>query len=65
MKLSWRRRQPENYQIVTGTEDTIGNNVEELIKEGWALYGTPFTTSRGFIAQALVRGCEIIKGGDD
>jgi hypothetical protein len=37
------------------TADVLNSQVNELLRDGWALYGNPFVTVNGLLCQALTK----------
>lgn len=43
------------YKIIDGDPDDVERSVNMLLKNGWALYGTPLLGDNGYFVQAMTR----------
>jgi hypothetical protein len=56
-----------SYRIITGDSSTLPKKVETFLKEGWSLYGPPFSTGNRVraIGVEYVEIAQAVVGEDD
>ena len=42
------------YRIITGTSDDVEKGVNDMLKQGWQLYGNLVPGANGYFAQAVI-----------